>query len=290
MYLVMELLSEPGQNRGEDVMTLDVLNSCLEPENLDMVTVNGNVVPMFPDSISVAKKRIAPVSACHGCRAQKKSICAALEEEEREKFGRTRLIRADAPIFRAFDAANYFFIVISGEVRLSNLLDDGRRQITAFKTCGDLLGNQLEGHYTTDAEAVCDTIICQFPFRALDSMSSQNAGLHSAMLKEMRAELDTMRRHAILLGRKTPVEKITTFLKARADMAESQIDHMVAVKLPMGRRDIADYLGLTIETVSRTLSKLKQLSIIDIPSAHDIVIKDMEELALLAEGRQCPVS
>jgi len=269
-------------------MAPDVLKTELEPADMGEAVARSNIMPFFPPKNPGAEKRQNPVSTCQNCLARKQAVCSALQDEKLEKFGkfgRSKLVLADETVFRAEDAANYVFIVISGEIRLSNLLDDGRRQITGFKGCGDLIGNQLDGAYTTDAEAVCDAVVCQFPVYALDSLTTESAAFQTALLTAARQEMEAMRHHAVLLGRKTPVEKICSFLNHRADKKAFTALGNKRIKLPMGRRDIADYLGLTIETVSRTLSKLKLQSVIEIPTAHDIVIKDMEELATLAEGR-----
>lgn len=233
----------------------------------------------------VAKMRPIPLSPCNCCAAHKKAICASLEGQELLKYrklSRVRLIRAGQAIYREMDPANYLYTIVSGEARLSCLLNDGRRQVTDFRSCGDKLGENNSGQYTADAEAITDTIVCQTPLSELQTSLDDLPGLRVSLMQKMETEVNRMQNHLLLLGRKTPVEKVATFLVERARKLEAIENNEVDIKLTMSRRDIADYLGLTIETISRTLTTLKNNGILAIPSSDLITAMDFEELELLA--------
>ncbi|MCF8466865.1 MAG: helix-turn-helix domain-containing protein [Sneathiella sp.] len=236
-----------------------------------------------------AARRIVVDAPCLTCNAQKQSICAGLKEGEMEEFARivrTRLVKAGQSVYREFEEAKYFFTIVTGEVRLANLLDDGRRQVTAFNSTGDIIGDHQKGYYLSDAEAICDTVVCQIPIKALDSFVEDLPAVRSALVAKIKDEANNLRRLAILLGRKTPVEKIASFLVNRAQKAGLSFNGTAEINLTMGRSDIADFLGLTIETVSRTITRLKNHGILEVPNAHSIIIKDMVELESLAEGEK----
>jgi CRP/FNR family transcriptional regulator, anaerobic regulatory protein len=233
----------------------------------------------------VAKSRPIPLSPCNCCAAHKKAICASLDGQELiqyRKLSHVRLVRAGQAIYREMDPANYLYTIISGEARLSCLLNDGRRQVTDFRTCGDKLGENNGGFYTADAEAVTDTIVCQTPLSELQTSLDDMPGLRISLMRKMEAEINHMQNHLLLLGRKTPVEKVATFLAERARKLDAIENNEAEIKLTMSRRDIADYLGLTIETISRTLTTLKNNGVLAIPSSDLVTVIDFEELEMLA--------
>lgn len=228
-----------------------------------------------------AESRPIPLSPCNCCAAHKKAICATLDGKDLNqyrKLSHVRLVKAGQSIYREMDPANYLYTIISGEARLSSLLIDGRRQITDFRACGDKLGENNQGFYTADAEAITDTIVCQVPLNELQTRMNELPGLRMALMDKMETEINQMRSHLMLLGRKTPIEKVATFLVERAQKFESADGTAIDINLSMSRRDIADYLGLTIETVSRTLTTLKTQGVVEIPSADHISVLDMQEL------------
>ncbi|MCR9215376.1 MAG: helix-turn-helix domain-containing protein [Proteobacteria bacterium] len=261
-------------------------------ENLlrnDAEILEDTVTAFRSGSNMPARKRLYPVSPCDSCAAHKKAICSSLEGQALDRFrtkGRTRIIKVGEPLFFESEDIRYFYTVISGEVRLCNILEDGRRQVVGFRSCGDKVGEHFGGKYLYDAEAVCDTIVCQFPVRELEMQMQQSPEMRAKLMKIMQEEISELQQHTILLGRKTPIEKIATFLKNRASKLNLVGEENIEISLSMGRSDIADYLGLTVETVSRTISKLKAEKVIDVPSAHAVVVRDIQQLAVLADGKK----
>ncbi|TNE34333.1 MAG: cyclic nucleotide-binding domain-containing protein, partial [Alphaproteobacteria bacterium] len=180
----------------------------------------------FEGAASTANRRPRgrnSASACEGCNAHKRAICADLRDLELEEFAsqsRTRLIKTGEVVYHEGDPAKYLYTIISGEVRLVNLLNDGRRQVSGFKTSGDLLGDQKDGCYLYNAEAVCDVIVCKMPLKALETYLEKMPVVRKALLAKMQEEVDALRNHMLVLGRKTPIEKIASFLVNRAQKLE----------------------------------------------------------------------
>ncbi|MDF2368322.1 helix-turn-helix domain-containing protein [Sneathiella sp.] len=245
-----------------------------------------------PESLVInptAERKGVAGGPCATCSAHNQAICSGLKDQELEEFARnvrTRLVKTGQSVYREFEEAKYLYSVVTGEIRLANLLDDGRRQVTAFKSAGEVIGEEKNGYYQSDAEAVCDTVVCQIPIKALDKFLTEMPSIQTALTAKVLDELLALRRHAILLGRKTPIEKVATFLINRAGKASGNPSNEIQVELTMGRNDIADFLGLTIETVSRTITKLRKMGLLEVPSNHSILIKDRAWLKSLAEGEK----
>lgn len=229
---------------------------------------------------------------CSSCQAHEFALCSRLKGDELVEFGQNKQNKAFQPgqmLFSEYDDAKYFYTVISGEVRLSRMLDDGRRQITGFKSTGDFIGLSVDGHFTTDAEAIGDVTVCQFPVKSLNTSLEENHLVQSRLMQMMQSEVIKLQDHMLLLGRKTPVEKVANFLCERANRKNkiegiSDEEAQVEITLPMCRTDIADFLGLTIETVSRTFTKLRKLGVIELQTSQHIVITDFYGLQLLVDG------
>ena len=173
---------------------------------------------------------------------------------EAPALGSTRCLAKDEAIFAEGDRAVYFYKVVSGALRTSKLLSDGRRQIDAFHLPGDIFGIESGDEHRFTAEALGSATVIAYRRCSLDALASGDAAFSRQIVAAMMRSLERAQDHMLLLGRKSAMEKIATFL---LDMAErfAGIDH---VDLPMSRTDIADHLGLTIETVSRSLTQLER--------------------------------
>ena len=161
--------------------------------------------------------------------------------------------KKDLQIYSAGDPANYLYHVKEGAVRTYKLLSDGRRQIDAFHLEGDFFGLTSEDRHRFSAETVVKTTLWRIK-RDNFELANVDGVLLQYLLGSTAQSLHHAEDHLLLLGRKEAIEKVATFLL--------EMDHRLAHKdkltLPMTRRDIADYLGLTLETVSRALAKLKK--------------------------------
>jgi CRP/FNR family nitrogen fixation transcriptional regulator len=169
---------------------------------------------------------------------------------------------------------------VSGAVRSCKLLADGRRHVNQFLLPGDFVAIESDDNYRSTVEAVSDAILVRFPRRAVDQMVQQQPQLGRGLLGILCEDLFAAQAQMLLLGRKSAVERLASFLLA---MLERNGDHD-RVELPMTRTDIADHLGLTVETISRLFSQLKTQGIIQLKVSNEVVIKRRGELEEIAEG------
>jgi CRP/FNR family transcriptional regulator, nitrogen fixation regulation protein len=191
--------------------------------------------------------------------------------------GSVQSFTKDEEIFAEGDKAAYVYKVLSGVVRTSKLLSDGRRQIDAFHLAGDIFGIEAGDEYRFCAESVGACVVVAYRRSHLAALTGSDAQLGQDMTMGMMRSLVRAQNHMLLLGRKSALEKIATFL---LDMAERTADDST-LDLPMSRTDIADHLGLTIETVSRSFTQLERQGIIGLPSARRIFLSNRAALERL---------
>jgi len=238
------------------------------------------------DTAAERDKSDASGAPCAHCDMGEQAFCHGLSPEDVRRLVAilgTAGVVAGTTIFREGDPALNLYSISAGAVKLYKLLSDGRRQITAFLFPGDYFGLSLQGGYAYTAEAMADTSLCRFPRRKLDLLLDEIPKLEKRLLGATIHELTCAQDQMLLLGRKTAREKVASFLaglwqRLCAKAGTSQIF------LPMSRSDIADYLGLTIETVSRTLTSFKKEGLVSLPDASHVVIRDRETLVRIAEG------
>lgn len=187
-------------------------------------------------------------------------------------------------IFDDGDPASYFYKVTSGAVRLCKLFADGRRQIVGFCFPGEYFGLCWQGtEYALTAEAASDSNVIRIKQGSLSDMESVPE-FRAQLTSLLCGELSLMQNHLLMLGRQTVKERVASFFLMVLDRQGVEADDNAAVDLLMGRQDIADYLGLTIETVCRTISDLKRAGIIAVPGVREIVVEKPEELRSIASG------
>lgn len=241
--------------------------------------------------IPLAPNAIMPM--CAACEIREFTFCSVLEDEELNHLQaivrQVRIIPRQL-LFQEGDDADNVYNILSGVLKLYKLLPDGRRQITGFVYAGDFLGIASAGIHSFSAEAVSEVSLCRFPRRKLYSLFDRYPALQTRLLGIATDELTAAQDQMLLLGRKSASEKLASFLlslaKRMAPRGAEDDDAVFAnaVPVPMNRGDIADYLGLTVETVSRTLSRLKKSGHIAITDPHHITIAQPEELQNIAEG------
>lgn len=180
-------------------------------------------------------------------------------------------------IYGEKDPADYVYQVKIGAVRSYKLLTDGRRQISAFHLVGDVFGLENGGAHRFTAEAVIETTVCLIRRQTLEAAADGDTVVARNLLGMTTSNLEHAENHMVLLGRKTSLERVAAFL---LEMDE-RLTGVRVVALPMSRRDIADYLGLTLETVSRALSRLHQAGVLDFNghNQREIVLRDRQRLA-----------
>lgn len=183
--------------------------------------------------------------------------------------------RKDEEIYGEDEPAEYVYQVIRGAVRTYKLLSDGRRQIGAFHLPGDVFGLESGASHRLAAEAILDTTLRLVKRRSLEQSAQSDVRVARDLWSITSGELQHAENHMLLLGRKTAMERVATFLL--------EMDRRIAktgmIALPMCRRDIGDYLGLTLETVSRALSELQQQGVLGLSGARQIMLRNRERLA-----------
>ena len=205
------------------------------------------------------------VAAAVVARSPKEISAAALQSIGSVcQFGRNQTIFSDG------DLATNSYKVVTGAIRLVKLMPDGRRHIAGFRLAGDLFGIEWTNEYNLSAEAITDVTAVRYARSHLERLGEERADVRKQITDRLRVDLCDAHQHLISLGCQSAKERVASFLLLLARRTEA-VDGAV-VDLPMGRQDIADYLGLTIETVCRTLSDLKEARVIQIPNRHQIVV------------------
>ena len=227
-------------------------------------------------------RALPPCGTCPVCPAV---FCGALTEEERPRLHPVVAEAWVAPrqaIIREGGAAESVFNVTKGVVKAFRQLPDGRRQIVAFLFPGDSLGFAFDTRYACSAEAITEVRICRFSREGLHALLGAHPHLERRLLAIAGAELVAARDHLLLLGRLTARERVASFLLSMAKRGMTHGEAASQVHLPMGRADIADYLGMTTETVSRTFSELQREGLVS-RDRHDAVsIPSVDRLRDLA--------
>lgn len=224
---------------------------------------------------------------CVNCHIRHLTICGGFEPEELrylEPLVGHRDLTPGQGLFDEEDKADFAYNLVEGTIRLYKLLPDGRRQITGFAIPGDFLGLASRGHYAYSAEAVSGAALCRFKLTDLQKLFKQFPAMEHRVLAIANDELAAAQDQMLLLGRKTPMEKVTSFLLTLSKRLERVGRPHDQLSLAMTRADIADFLGLTVETVSRTFSKLRAGKMIGLPTPDQVQILDRRRLQAIAAG------
>jgi len=195
-----------------------------------------------------------------------------------------RTLNAHEHLFMANDEQQHIYQVLEGVVGVYKMLPDGRRQIVNFYHTGDLIGLEDSGMWSHHGEALCDTKIRCIPVSTINTLITTEPGFGQALLATLATELAETRDQVLSLGRKSAIEKVATFLVRIARRNKREQKDECALHLPMTRAEIGDHLGLTIETVSRNITKLKTSGLIRLESKSRVEVLDMEQLEELANG------
>jgi CRP/FNR family transcriptional regulator len=227
------------------------------------------------------------VDPCSFCEARPFSVCKAVPEADLAlladastvvKLGKGEvLVREDDP-------ADSLFNVTAGALKIYKLLPDGRRQVLGFLFTGDFLGVGRRDRYGFTAEALPPVRLSRFPRRKFMRLLDACPAFERELLCRASSEISAAQEQMLLLGRKTARERIASFLKAVSARTERLGAPADLIHLPMTRTDIADYLGLTTETVSRVFTDLRRQGRIHLAGSGDVRLVDPVGLAAIAEG------
>ncbi|HTZ71431.1 MAG TPA: helix-turn-helix domain-containing protein [Acetobacteraceae bacterium] len=224
---------------------------------------------------------------CANCEARPLSVCAAVDDSDLDKLARVAVVQHYEPgqsFIEEGEKADHFFNMTGGTARLYKLLPDGRRQITGFSRAGNFLGLAVSDTYGFSAEAIDRVRVCRFARTKLYALLEDFPAMEKRLLATAGNELVAAQEQMLLLGRKTARERLASFLINISREDAPCAPPRTVLHLPMTRTDIADYLGLTIETVSRTFTRFKTERLVSLPSVSEIVILDRARLTRLAEG------
>jgi CRP/FNR family transcriptional regulator, nitrogen fixation regulation protein len=193
-----------------------------------------------------------------------------------DMMGASMTFARNSEIYGENEPADYLYKLISGTVRTYKVLSDGRRQIGAFYLPGDMFGLETGEEHSFSAEAITDAKVLVIKRSAVMALAERDGDVARQLWALTSRELRRVQDHIMLLI-KTAQERVVSFLLEMA----ARVPGCNAVELPMSRQDIADYLGLTIETVSRTLTHLENTAAIELPSSRRIVLRNRTALGRL---------
>lgn len=218
-----------------------------------------------------------PVS-CDVCEVRERSICGDLGAKEFSQVEKTmarRTVAKGKALMEEGEPNDSLYIVISGSFRLTKHLEDGRRQVTGFLFKGEFMGVRATEESAYTAEALEDSYVCCFPHQFLNAVAVDTPGVKDRLIARGQTEYHKAQNHIVLLGKKSADERVESFLRLVSDaIGAADADGLIDTPLPMSRQDIADYLGLRLETLSRTLSAMKKNGTIRDLSRHRVLLAD----------------
>ncbi len=222
-----------------------------------------------------------PVICC-SCEARHRGMCGVLEEDELIELARhSRQVvrRSGEQLISDSETIESYASVMRGVVKLSKVLEDGRQQVVGLQFAPDFLGRLFGRQSAINADAASEVELCRMPKSVVERMVAQNPALEGRLLEQALRELDEAREWMVTLGRKTAKEKVASFLYLIATHKDpNSNDDSAVFDLPLTRADIADFLGLTIETVSRQFTRLRANRIIEIENHRHVLVPDLIRL------------
>jgi CRP/FNR family transcriptional regulator len=246
---------------------------------------------------SAAPRSLTPLPAghpCTDCDARRVALCGVLDCTDLTALrgiGGTQALSAGQALFHEGDRAANVYNITQGAIRLTKLLADGRRQVMGFMFPGDFLGITLGDEHAFTAETLGETMLCRFTRTRFDTFVEEHPELERELYRKAAHELAAAQAQMLLLGRKSAAERLASFF---LELVERRYrltgTRSTFVDLPMCRSDIADYLGLTKETVSRLLAQLKRQRLLRLEELNRVELLNPAALAQLAEGGAEPIA
>lgn len=221
---------------------------------------------------------------CVACEARHRGVCGTLSPTQLLKLAKTtskHVFAADEELIPAGGEIRHYSNILSGVVKLTRLMADGRQQIVGLQFAPDFLGRPFRNSSDISAEAATEVHVCSFPRSTLDELVREAPELEHMLHQQALKELDEAREWILTLGRKTAAEKVASFLyliASHIDPEASPEGGPIRFELPLKRADIADFLGLTIETVSRQITKLRKNGIIELEGTRIVTVPSITVL------------
>ena len=232
-------------------------------------------------------------SRCGSCPSRADGICCGLTSDELRLVSgmiRHRHFLAGDQIIHQDDVSELFAVVVSGTIKLTRTLSDGREQIVALLAEADCLGSLFDEQSHETAQCVTDVVLCCFSRDRFKALLADHPELDRRLLALATKDLEDARDWLLTIGRKTATEKVATFLVwllKKQQRAQPQFLHVSSdpiIELPLSRQEIGDLLGLTMETVSRHMTKLRQADVIKLDAkGHRVFVEDLDMLERLAQ-------
>jgi CRP/FNR family nitrogen fixation transcriptional regulator len=232
------------------------------------------IAPIADDKLSARIR--APWPVLEGGRSETADPMAAALQS----IGTVLKVRRNAAVFSKGDPARHVYKVIGGAIRTCRVLVDGRRQIADFYLPGDFFGLDWQSEHGFTAEALADAVIVSYPRTQLERIAETQVAVQKLLMSLLARGLSATQNHVVMLGRQTAQERLAWFLLRIMERCHDATE----LDLPMSRLDIADYLGLTIETVSRGISQFKRRHLITVSGSHKVTLKNVEALEAIASG------
>lgn len=230
---------------------------------------------------------VEPNSSCDSCVIRNHALCGKLSAAEltaMNAIARRRRLKAGQQLALDDEAPEYFGILLSGSVKLTKVLPDGRQQIVGLLFPSDFVGRPFEAHGGCQAEAATDVSLCSFPAAPFERLVREHPGIQHQLFRYALGQLATAQDWMLLLGRKTAREKVVSLLMMMANRlgatgcAQTKSGNQIEFALPLSRSDIADYLGLTLETVSRQFRILKSEELIRLNGSRGVSVLDLARM------------
>jgi CRP/FNR family nitrogen fixation transcriptional regulator len=238
------------------------------------MTAMLQIAPVAAEALSTRARTPWPV--LEGGKSEAADPLAAVLQG----IGAVLKFKRNAAVFNEGDTARHVYKVVSGAIRTCRVLLDGRRQIADFYLPGDFFGLDWQSAHGFTAEAIADAVVVSYPRAQLELEAETQPAMQRLLIGILAKGLSATQNHVVMLGRQTAQERLAWFLLRLMQRSDDNPN----LDLPMSRLDIADYLGLTIETVSRGISQFKRRQLIAVSGTHQVMLKDVEALESLASG------
>lgn len=222
---------------------------------------------------------------CRACEARHGGVCGALSSDqllELSRYTTRKMIQAGGELHGQGERVHSYANILRGVVKLTKMMPDGRQQIVGLQFAPDFTGRPFSNESALSAEAATDTEVCAIPKTTLDRLVNKSPDLERRLYNQALIELDEARDWMLTLGRKTAREKVASFLHLIATHIDPDKSEVMKFELPLTRQDIGDFLGLTIETVSRQMTKLRQEKVIHVENNRSVTVHDLARLAEVA--------
>ena len=243
------------------------------------------------DAVSPGAKALAGLP-CDRCVGRSFNLCKPLDGPRLKVMlglGGIRRWKKREMLFRAGEPIGAFFKIRSGVVAVSRTLDDGRRQIVAVRVPGDCVGYlDVDGCYVFEGEALTDVEACAFDRRRFDAFAAQHPDLAAALAEALSAALRQSGEDMMVLGQLRSTERVAHFLAEIDTLYTQRYVSARPLSLKMSRGEVADYLGLTIETVSRAIGKLKKRNVIALVGSDEVSVLDNDRLRQIGKVGATP--